>query len=101
MKQAGNTLAQRFDAMNPRERVMVFLAGVAVIVALGFVLAIDGALARHKLLAAPAAKQRGELAQLQQQNNELTGLLAQDADAEGRRKIEALQLLELFPNHGL
>ncbi len=91
MKQAWDKLARRFDAMNPRERVMVFLAGGAAIVALGFVLAIDGALARHKTLAATAAKQRGELVQLQQQNTELTRLLAQDADADGRRKIEALR----------
>ncbi|MEO8165300.1 MAG: type II secretion system protein GspM [Betaproteobacteria bacterium] len=81
-------LAGRFDALKPRERVMVFVGGIAVIAALGFVLAIDGALAKHKTVAATLAQQRIELAKMQQQNAELKGVLGQDADAEGRRKIE-------------
>lgn len=91
MKQTWEKLARRFDALKPRERVMVFLAGVAIIAGLAFVLAIDGALTRHKILAANAAKQRTDLAQLQRQNAELTRTLSQDADAEGRKRIDALR----------
>ena len=91
MKQAWGKLARRFDALNPRERLMVFAAGVAIIAGLGFVLAIDGALAKHKLLAVSADKQRIDLAQLQKQNVELSRLLTQDPDAEGRAQIEDLQ----------
>ena len=92
MKQAWEKLARRFDALNPRERLLVFAAGVAIIAGLGFVLAIDGALVRHKILAANAEKHRVDLAQLQKQYAELTRLLKQDADAEGRKRIEVLRL---------
>ena len=91
MKHAWEKLARRFDALNPRERLMIFAAGVAIIAGLGFVLAIDGALAKHKLLAVSADKQRIDLAQLQKQNVELSRLLTQDPDAEGRAQIEDLQ----------
>ena len=91
MKQAWEKLARRFDALNPRERLMVFAAGAAIIAGLGFVLAIDGALAKHKLLAASAEKYRVDLAQLQKQNTELSRLLTQDPDAQGRAQIEDLQ----------
>ncbi len=91
MKQAWEKLARRFDALKPRERVMVFAAGVAIIAGLGFVLAIDGALARHKILAANAEKHRIDLAQLQKQNAELSRLLNQDADAEARKRIDDLR----------
>lgn len=91
MKQAWEKLARRFDALKPRERVMVFAAGVAIIAGLGFVLAIDGALAKHKILAANAEKHRIDLAQLHRQNTELSRLLSQDADAEGRKRIDDLR----------
>ena len=91
MKQQWAKLAGRFDALQPRERLMVFVAGVTIIAGLGFVLAIDGALAKHKILAANAEKQRTDLAQLQRQNTELSRLLTQDPDAEGRKRIDDLQ----------
>ncbi len=91
MKQAREKLARRFDALQPRERVMVFAAGVAIIAGLGFVLAIDGTLAKHKIFAANAEKHRTDLAQLQKQNAELSRLLAQDPDVEGRNHSEVLR----------
>ena len=91
MKQAWEKLAHRFDAMQPRERVMVFAAGVAIIAGLAFVLAIDGAFAKHKTLSANAETHRTELAQLQRQNAELSRLLTQDPDAPGRKQIGDLQ----------
>jgi MSHA biogenesis protein MshJ len=91
MKQAWGKLASRFDTLKPRERVMVFAAGVAIIAGLGFILAIDGALAKHKILAANAEKHRIDLAQLQKQNAELSRLLAQDPDVEGRKHTDDLR----------
>ena len=91
MKQTWEKLARRFDALKPRERVMVFAAGVAIIAGLGFVLTIDGALAKHKVLSANAEKHRIDLAQLQRQNMELARLLGQDPDAEGRKHIDDLR----------
>jgi MSHA biogenesis protein MshJ len=91
MRQAWEKLARKFDALQPRERLMVFAAGVAIIAGLGFVLVIDGALARHKIVTANADKLRIDLAQLQNQNAELSRLLSQDADAEGRKRVEDLR----------
>jgi len=91
MKQAWGKLARRFDALQPRERVMIFAAGVVIIAGLGFVLAIDGALAKQKILAANAEKHRIDLVQLQKQNAELSALLTQDPDAQGRKQVDALR----------
>ena len=91
MKQAWEKLARRFEALQSRERVMVFAASVAIVAGLGFVLVIDGAMTRHKLLAASVDKYRIDLAQLQSQNAELSRLLSQDPDAEGRKQIDELQ----------
>ena len=91
MKQSSGKLARKFHALKPRERVMVFAAGLAIIAGLGFVLAIDGALAKHKIVAANAEKHRIDLAQLQKQNAELSRLLAQDPDVEGRKNIDDLR----------
>ncbi len=91
MKQTWEKLTRRFDVLQPRERVMIFVAGVVIIAGLGFVLAIDGAIARHKILAATTDKHRIDLAQLQKQNAELTLLLTQDPDAQGRKQIADLR----------
>lgn len=91
MKQIWAKLASRFDALKPRERVMVFAAAVAIIAGLGFVLVIDGALAKHKILAASAGKHRTDLAQLQKQNAEMSRLLAQDPDVEARKHVDDLR----------
>ena len=91
MTQAWEKLARKFDALKPRERVMVFAAGVAIIAGLGFVLAIEGALARHKILAANAERHRIDLAQLNKQNTESSRLLTQDPDVEGRKHVDDLR----------
>ena len=91
MTQVWEKLARRFDALKPRERVMVFAAGVAIIAGLGFVLALEGVLAKHKILAANAERHRIDLAQLNKQNTESTRLLNQDPDVEGRKHIDDLR----------
>jgi MSHA biogenesis protein MshJ len=91
MKESWQKLAIRIDGLQPRERVMIFAAGVALIAGLCFVLVLDGMLARHKMLAATAEQHRIELAQLQKQNAELSRQLAQDPDADGRKQIEDLR----------
>ena len=68
-------LTQKFDAMQPRERAMVFAAGAVIIAGLGFVLVIDGAMTRHKAAVTNAAAQSSSLAQLQSQNAELSRIL--------------------------
>ncbi|MFL6580223.1 MAG: hypothetical protein ACJ8G2_05730 [Burkholderiales bacterium] len=82
---------RKFDTLQPRERVMIFVAGVAIIAALAFVLSIDGALAKRKIAAANVGKYRADWAQLQKQNSELSRVLAQDPDVVGRKQIEDLK----------
>lgn len=91
MNGAWNRLAERFNKLVERERLMVFLAGIVAIVGIGFLLAIDGGLVRQKALKANAARQQQELGQLQAQNVELARTLAQDPDAGNRQRIEQLR----------
>jgi MSHA biogenesis protein MshJ len=91
MSPTGERLARRFDALNARERVMVFAAGMAIIAGLAFMLAIDGALTKQKLLEARAQKSRNDLAQLQNQNAELSRLLTQDPDAQANQRFVELK----------
>ena len=91
MKRPWEGMAVKFDALKPRERWMVFAAGVAIIAGLGFVLGMDGAITKHKILAVNAEKHRTELAQLQKQNAEIAMLLTQDPDAQGLKQVDALR----------
>ena len=91
MKTSGGKVATKYALLKPRERVLVFAAGVFIIAALGFVLTIDSSLTRHKVLAASVKKQRENLAQLQVQNAQLMKQVAQDPDAEGRKRIDELR----------
>lgn len=91
MSAAWSRLAERFNKLQERERLMVFLAGIVVIVGIGFLLAIDGGLTRQKVLKDDVARQQQELAQLQAQNVELARTLAQDPDAASRQRIEQLR----------
>jgi MSHA biogenesis protein MshJ len=91
MKQAWGRLAGKFDALKQRERAMIFAAGAVIILGLVFVLVIDGALAKHKILTANAERHRLELVQLQNQNAELSRLLAQDPNTEARKHMDDLQ----------
>lgn len=84
-------LARRFDALNARERLMVFAAGVAIIAGLSFMLVIDGALAKQKLLEARVQKSRSDLVQLQKQSAELSRLLTQDPDEQANQRIKELK----------
>ncbi|HVY07056.1 MAG TPA: type II secretion system protein GspM [Burkholderiales bacterium] len=91
MKQAWEKLAARFDKMQPRERLMVFVAGVAIIAGLMFALVIDGAWTRHKLVTTSVERQRADLARMQMQNAELAKRLKQDPDMEARKRVDDLQ----------
>ena len=91
MKQVWEKLARRFNVLKSRERAMVFMAGVAIIGGLGFALWIDGAMTRQKIVTASVEKHRNDLAQLQRQNAELSLVLKQDLDVEGRKRVEDLR----------
>lgn len=91
MKPTWEKLALRFEALKRRERVMVFVAGAAVIVWIVFMAAIDGAQRSQKVLTASIDRTRTEVAQLQKQNAELSRALAADPDSAGRQRIAGLK----------
>lgn len=91
MSPALTKVAERYNKLNERERLMVFLAGIAVIAGIGFMLVVDGALARQKVLKESVTRQQLELAQLQSQNADLKRSLGQDPDAAARARIEQLR----------
>lgn len=91
MRAALNSLTGRFNKLNPRERLWVFVAGIAIIAGIGFVLFVDGTLTRQKVLRDNLARQQAELVQVQGQNAELTRTLAQDPDAASRQRITELR----------
>ncbi len=90
MNESWQKAVARFDVLKPRERVMVFVAGAAVIGWLVFTMAIEVELTRYKRLSADLSRQRTTLAQLQTQTAELVRSAAQDPDAAGRARIDAL-----------
>jgi MSHA biogenesis protein MshJ len=63
--------AGQIDALAERERVMVFIAALAVVVFIGYSLFIDPAMARRKALALQMAQQQTEMQGLQMQIAEL------------------------------
>lgn len=91
MNPTWNRLKERFDKFSDRERLSVVVAGVVVVVGLGFLLAIDGALSRQKVLRDSVARQQTELSQLQAQSAELVRTLSRDPDAASRERIEQLR----------
>jgi MSHA biogenesis protein MshJ len=91
MKAAWQRMAKRFDALKPRERVLVFIAGAAIIACIGFVSVVDGAMTRSKELAKAVEKQKTELGLLKSQIAELNRTLAANPDAEGRKRAEMLR----------
>ena len=86
-----NRMAVRFNKLNERERLMVFLAGIFVIGGIGFMLVVDPAMSRQKILKEGVTRQQLELAQMQAQNADLKRSLGQDPDAASRERIEQLR----------
>jgi MSHA biogenesis protein MshJ len=79
--------AKRLDALSRRERIMVFAAAAAVILALFISIGISPALERSKLLAARAVDQKAQVAAATAQQAELQRALKQDPDVAVRERI--------------
>jgi MSHA biogenesis protein MshJ len=91
MKELMGKMAARYNGLNPRERIMVFLAGVVVVGGLMFAGFIDGAQTQRKVLTGGIAANQAELAQLQARNADLQRMLIQDPDQAARQRAEALK----------
>lgn len=84
-----DTYAKRLDARTRRERMLIFIAGLAVIVAFLYGLGIAPALERRKTMTLRIDEQTAQIVAAQAQKAELEQQLRQDPDAVVRKKIEA------------
>ncbi len=91
MKRLWRQYAERLDALSLRERVMVFAAAMAVLVALVHTLFIDAEVAREKRLSSSIAQKQSEMKALQDQIGKVVGARAQDPDRAVRERLALLK----------
>jgi MSHA biogenesis protein MshJ len=87
VKQIWSQWVQRLDALSERERVLIFLAGVAVVLAMAFLAGIEPALKQRRMLSARMTDQQAQLVAADAQKQALARALAQDPDAAIRGQI--------------
>ena len=88
MKETWKKYAARIDAMPPRERIMIFIAVLAILLFMLDTLLIGPMGARHAALATQLQQQRGELQTLQQQIHSVE--TQTDPDAANRARRDSL-----------
>jgi MSHA biogenesis protein MshJ len=87
MKALVEKYAKRLDACTRRERIMIFAAGAALILAFFYLLGIGPELERSKVMATRIADQKNQIAAAVGQRAELERALKQDPDAAVRERI--------------
>lgn len=89
MKLLLDAYAKRLDARNKRERVLIFFAGVAVLVAFLYGLGVAPALERRNTMNLRIADQTNQIVAAQAQKTELEQQMRQDPDGSVRERIAA------------
>ena len=87
MKQLWQRYAARVDALSLRERLMVFSAAMAVLVAVLHTLLIDSELAKEKRASSAIAQKHAEMKALEQQLTKMVTSRSQDPDKERRDRL--------------
>lgn len=90
MKKLWLMLGDRFDALQPRERLVVFLALVAVLAGLFYLLAANPALKRYQLARQSVQQSELQLKSLALQEVLLIESSARDPDKEEREQLSAV-----------
>jgi len=91
MSKLWQSWVQRLDALSERERVLIFLAGLAVVLAAAFLGGIEPALKQRRVLAARMVDEQAQLMAAEAQKQALARALAQDPDAQIREQIAEKQ----------
>ena len=73
---------QRLDALSERERVLIFLAGLALVLAVIYLASIEPGLKQRRVLAARLVDQQAQALAADAQKQALARALAQDPDAQ-------------------
>lgn len=89
MKKLWIALSDRFDAMQPRERLMVFCAVIALILGVFYVFSLNPALERYQKARQQLAQDEHMLNNLAQEEVSLVQANARDPDAPVRQQIAA------------
>jgi MSHA biogenesis protein MshJ len=91
MRQVWQQWVRRLDALSERERVLIFLAGLAVVLTVAYIAAIEPALKQRRVLSARMLDQQAQLIAADAQKQALARTLAQDPDAPVREQIAGKQ----------
>jgi MSHA biogenesis protein MshJ len=82
---------QRLDALSERERVLIFVAGLALVLTAAFLAGIEPGLKQRRVLGARLIDQQAQQIAADAQKQALARALAQDPDAQIREQIEGKQ----------
>ncbi len=82
---------QRLDALSERERVLIFLAGLALVLAIIYLASVEPGLKQRRVLAARLVDQQAQALAADAQKQALARTLALDPDAQIREQIEGKQ----------
>ena len=91
MKRLWQRYAERIDALNLRERIMVFSAAMMVLVALVHTLYIDAEMKKERRLASAIAQKQAEARSLQDQLTKLVTSRGLDPDRAPRERLEGVR----------
>ena len=91
MTQMWQQWINRLDALSERERVLIFVAGLAVVLAFAYAAGIEPALKQRKLLSARMLDQQAQIIAADAQKQALAHTLAQDPDGPLREQIAGKQ----------
>jgi MSHA biogenesis protein MshJ len=93
LKQLWQRYAERIDAMTLRERVLIFAAVTAVLVALFQTLLLDGEMKKERRLSAAIAQRQAETKALEAQVAKLAASPVQDAERARRERLAEVKRL--------
>lgn len=91
MKRLWLRYVEKMDGASLRERVMIFAASAAVLIALLNTLLIDPQLVKQRRLSREVAQRQGEMRTMQEQLQALALARQADPDQENRRQLDALK----------
>ena len=92
MKELLKHYAERIDAANLRQRLLVFLTAAAAVLLVGNALFLQPQRAKQVRLAAETAQYQKELAVLQAQVSQMVSASGADPDAASRKQVAALRV---------
>lgn len=92
LMQSWASITQKFEALNQRERWLVFGALLVVVYAIINMLFLESVISQKKLLTNEIASNQTQISTLKQQLDQYAGLSINDPDAQNKQRIKTLQV---------